>query len=249
MESKIIKNGKKEKILKGASYAGAAGVGSLGTMAYTSLVGDEGEAEFAPEAPTEVVGGATGGASVQSKPRMESGNDTIVAELTDEQVSELKAELREEIKQELLHDEGFISDVKQEVVATIIDEPIIPPVDGPVQPPVDPEVEVLDYATVTAPDGTTADIATMKIDGTHVAMIDEGQDGIADIMVVDTNGNQEFDNYDYVEDISMQGVQMHPLCEAARLRDEQLLANAGNEQIVEGGSDYINNADISDFVA
>lgn len=245
MENKTNKNGKKEKILKGVSYVGAAGVGALGAMAFTTPESNEVEAEVTPD---NIAVETSSGTSAQSKPQTEIGNDTIVAELTDEQVAKLKENLREEIKEELLHDEDFIHDVRQEIVAEL-DDPAQSTTDGQTQSSGNPEIEVLDYATVTAPDGSTADIATMKVDDTHVAMIDVDQDNFADVMVIDSNHNLQFDQDDYAQDVTGQGMAMSPLCEAAEQRDSEILAGDGEPIESTDDMDFVNNADTTNFLA
>jgi len=238
------KSGKKKKFLKGAAYAGAAGTGALGTMAFTTHGKSETKAEINPDEANDIVVETN---DTPASHQHGNDNDTIVAELTDEQVAELKedlrTELRDEIKQELLHDENFIQDVKDEIVADL-DPKQEPTSDNP-----QPEIEVLDYSTVTVPDGSTADIATMKIEGTHVAMIDVDQDNFADVMVVDTNQNQQFDQGDEEQDITGQGVSMHQFCEAAEQRDCELLAGDGEPIENTDSTDFVNDADTTEFLA
>lgn len=231
------KNAKTEKILKGASYVGAFGAGALGTMAFTTPSHNDtaSDTEAATNGKDDFVIETTPDASTTQS----TNDDTVVATLSDEQVDELKAELREEIKQELLNDEEFMGEVKEEILARIDPEPIIPPHD--------PEIEVLDYGTVTNDDGTTATVATLKVDGTHMAAIDGDDDGEVDVLIVDTNNNQVIDESDYIADVRGQGILMEPLCEAAEQRDAELLAGNGNPIENTDHLDYNNSADTTDF--
>ena len=108
-----------------------------------------------------------------------------------------------------------------------------------------PDVQVLDYQTITGADGQQMDAALVNISGNHALIVDADRDGVADALVADANNNGQIDN-DEVVDISMHQLSMSDLQAAANpdpAADPNVMAqNAYN-------SDYENNANVDDYMA
>lgn len=110
-----------------------------------------------------------------------------------------------------------------------------------------PDVQVLDYQTITGADGQQMDAALVNISGNHALIVDADRDGVADALVADANNNGQIDN-DEVVDISMHQLSMSELQAAANPDpvadpDPNVMAqNAYN-------SDYENNANVDDYMA
>ena len=98
------------------------------------------------------------------------------------------------------------------------------------------EVEVTDYQTITYDDGSQVDVAVINVDGQDMIVADVDMDGKADIIAADLNGNNQLDA-DEIIDVTGEGISMATF-EAAVAVNELAQAN-----------DYINNADVSDFIA
>lgn len=105
------------------------------------------------------------------------------------------------------------------------------------------EVQVLDYQTVTTPDGQTADVAVLS-DGTNQAVvIDADQDGIADVIAADLNHDGLISDNEIV-DIQDQNIAMQPMQEAAGSMPgsgDMMAQNASYEP------DYVNDANVDGF--
>lgn len=110
-----------------------------------------------------------------------------------------------------------------------------------------PDVQVLDYQTITGADGQQMDAALVNISGNHALIVDADRDGVADALVADANNNGQIDN-DEVVDISIHQLSMSELQAAANHDpvadpDPNVMAqNAYN-------SDYENNANVDDYMA
>lgn len=112
-----------------------------------------------------------------------------------------------------------------------------------------PEVQVLDYQTVTGADGQQMDAALVNIAGNQALIVDADLDGVADALVADANNNGQIDN-DEVMDISEHHLMMSELQAAVNTdpatdpaADPNVMAqNAYN-------SDYENNANVDDYMA
>lgn len=110
-----------------------------------------------------------------------------------------------------------------------------------------PDVQVLDYQTITGADGQQMDAALVNISGNQALIVDADRDGVADALVADANNNGQIDN-DEVVDISMHQLSMSELQAAANPdpvadSDPNVMAqNAYN-------SDYENNANVDDYMA
>lgn len=108
-----------------------------------------------------------------------------------------------------------------------------------------PDVQVLDYQTITGADGQQMDAALVNISGNQALIVDADRDGVADALVADANNNGQIDN-DEVVDISIHQLSMSELQAAANpdpAADPNVMAqNAYN-------SDYENNANVDDYMA
>lgn len=127
-------------------------------------------------------------------------------------------------------------------------EPEPDPTPGPNVMPastLSPDVQVLDYQTITGADGQQMDAALVNISGNQALIVDADLDGVADALVADANNNGQIDN-DEVVDISMHQLSMSELQAAANpdpAADPNVMAqNAYN-------SDYENNANVDDYMA
>ncbi len=127
-------------------------------------------------------------------------------------------------------------------------EPEPDPTPGPNVMPastLSPDVQVLDYQTITGADGQQMDAALVNISGNQALIVDADRDGVADALVADANNNGQIDN-DEVVDISMHQLSMSELQAAANpdpAADPNVMAqNAYN-------SDYENNANVDDYMA
>ena len=101
---------------------------------------------------------------------------------------------------------------------------------------VEPEVEVLECGTVTNDDGSQMDVAVVSVNGEEVGVIDVNQDGVADVMAADVNGNGTIDQGE-IADVSSEGIQMQPL------QDQYLAQNDPALQ----GPDYVNDGDVTSY--
>lgn len=110
-----------------------------------------------------------------------------------------------------------------------------------VQPtsPTESEVAVLGYETVTNDDGSQMDVAVVSIDGQQAIIADIDMDGNADVIAADANANGYLDNNEFV-DVSGQGLTMAPFQDACMEDDHSLIAQ---------NSDYVNDADVTDYMA
>lgn len=114
-----------------------------------------------------------------------------------------------------------------------------PPVEDPVkpEPPVEePEIIIEGCEVVVNPDGTMMEVAAMTIDGTAAMIIDGDMDGVADVIAVDMNGNEMLDEGELM-DVSEDGMSM------AMFREQDYTLTAQTED------DYVNNADVDDYMA
>lgn len=113
-------------------------------------------------------------------------------------------------------------------------DPIVP------EPPVEPDVQVMGYETVTNEDGSQMDVAIVAVDGQPVIVADLDRDGIADVIAADENQNSILEEHE-IHDVSGEQLAMQPLQEAAGM-------NTG-DAIVQNEPDYINNANVDDYMA
>lgn len=110
-----------------------------------------------------------------------------------------------------------------------------------------PDVQVLDYQTITGADGQQMDAALVNISGNHALIVDADRDGVADALVADANNNGQIDN-DEVVDISMHQLSMSELQAAA---NHETVADPDPNVMAQNAynSDYENNANVDDYMA
>lgn len=104
--------------------------------------------------------------------------------------------------------------------------------------PVEPEVEVLDYETISNDDGSQTDLAVVSFHGQEMGIYDVNQDGIADLLAVDENNNQHIEDNE-IHDISSEDLSMQAL------HDDYIAQNDPSMQ----GPDYINDGDVDNYMA
>ena len=109
------------------------------------------------------------------------------------------------------------------------------------EPRPESEIEVVSYETVTNEDGSQIDVAVVNAQGQAVMIADVDQNGVADIMAADLNNNGQLDNGEIV-DVSDQNIAMQPLQDAANMNGNNMVAQTGEP-------DYINDANVDDYIA
>ena len=109
------------------------------------------------------------------------------------------------------------------------------------EPRPESEIEVVSYETVTNEDGSQIDVAVVNAQGQAVMIADVDQNGVADIMASDLNYNGQLDNGEIV-DVSDQNIAMQPLQDAANMNGNNMVAQTGEP-------DYINDANVDDYIA
>ena len=109
------------------------------------------------------------------------------------------------------------------------------------EPRPEPEIEVVSYEPVTNEDGSQMDVAVVNAQGQAVMIADVDQNGLADIMASDLNYNGQLDNGEIV-DVSDQNIAMQPLQDAANMNGNNMVAQTGEP-------DYINDANVDDYIA
>ena len=100
----------------------------------------------------------------------------------------------------------------------------------------EPDIIVEGCEVVVNPDGTMMEVAALSIDGHEAMIIDGDMDGMADVMAVDMNGNNIVDENE-VLDVSEDGLAM------AAFREQDYTLTAQTDD------DYVNNADVDDYMA
>ena len=114
-------------------------------------------------------------------------------------------------------------------------EPMSEPISIPTP---EPEIEVVAYDTVVNEDGNKMDVAVINIDGQSVAFIDVDMDNVADVYVMDANGDNMLEEEEFVP-----------------IRDYSLSMVPFRETVYPGENwmaqedDYINDANVDDFMA
>ncbi len=108
----------------------------------------------------------------------------------------------------------------------------------------DPNVSVLAYQTVTNEDGSLSDVALVDVNGQSMVVVDGDRDGLADVMAADVNGNGVLDDGE-LYDLSDQNVEM------SVFQDAYLAGQNGGGYIEAQaeGPDYVNNADVDNYMA
>lgn len=107
-------------------------------------------------------------------------------------------------------------------------------------------VTVVSYETVTNEDGSQMDVAAVVINGQETVIVDVDQDGLADIMAIDMDGNGTITENE-IANIQEENIHMQDLAQAANqthfIEDPTLVADAG------GMPDYTNDADVAGYMA
>lgn len=109
------------------------------------------------------------------------------------------------------------------------------------EPRPESEIEVVSYETVTNEDGSQMDVAVVNAQGQAVMIADVDQNGVADIMASDLNYNGQLEHGEIV-DVSDQNIAMQPLQDAANMNGNNMVAQTGEP-------DYINDANVDDYIA
>ncbi|MDY4628325.1 MAG: hypothetical protein SO440_05410 [Prevotella sp.] len=109
------------------------------------------------------------------------------------------------------------------------------------EPRPESEIEVVSYETVTNEDGSQMDVAVVNAQGQAVMIADVDQNGLADIMASDLNNNGQLDNGEII-DVSDQNIAMQPLQDASNMNGNNMVAQTGEP-------DYINDANVDDYIA
>ena len=109
------------------------------------------------------------------------------------------------------------------------------------EPRPESEIEVVSYETVTNEDGSQIDVAVVNAQGQAVMIADVDQNGVADIMASDLNYNGQLEHGEMV-DVSDQNIAMQPLQDAANMNGNNMVAQTGEP-------DYINDANVDDYIA
>lgn len=126
----------------------------------------------------------------------------------------------------------------------IIPEPMPEPTPEPIPEPIptpipEPEIQVLGYERVLNNDGSQMDVAVINIAGQDAVVVDGNIDGTADVIAIDVNGNGMVDDGE-IMDVSGQGIPMQPFQQEVMQPEPVFIAQ---EQ------DYVNNADVHEFMA
>ena len=104
----------------------------------------------------------------------------------------------------------------------------------------EPDLLVLGYETVTGENGEQADLALVSMEGQEMVIADVDMDGEADLVASDLNGDGTLSNDEFM-DVSGQGLAMATFQDYTMMEDGHALM-AQNE-------DYINNADVDEYMA
>lgn len=111
------------------------------------------------------------------------------------------------------------------------------------------DIHVYSYETVTADDGSQADVAVIGVNGQAVVVADTTMDGYANFAASDTNGNGQIEDNEIV-DVSGQGIAMQPFHDAAPEATANVDPGADPDNtIASNDPDYINDGNVDDFMA
>ena len=150
-----------------------------------------------------------------------------------------------------LHDANADSDFFNDEPIDLTNENITMPTshDEPVALD-DPNVVLIDVETDVEIDGNTVDVATIDLEGDVAFMVDANQDGEANFIVPDVNQNSQLDTEDIevasaadvIIDVTDQGMAMP---EPIDVVDDSAIAMNDDMEM----DDYINDANVDDFIA
>lgn len=108
-----------------------------------------------------------------------------------------------------------------------------------------PEVEVLAYETVQVDGDLAVDVSVVNIDDDeNVLVADVDRDGIADYIAMDVDGDMQLDEDEFLN-VSNEGISMTELQDAYESKELYLNDNG----LSDSNSDYVNDADVDDFLA
>lgn len=218
----------------------AAGVGAVAGAASASFIPRDSEGVENQEADEAQVVGT-------EQPQPQASNDdheeVYAQRASEESQPEVHAEVVDHVS------DGPIHEPKPE---PIHEDPIIEP--DPDEPEPAPDIQVIDYDTVTLENGHQADIATLSVDGRGVVVEDTTMDGYANAIATDANGNGQIEDNE-IHDVTGQGISMQPFKEEAGLID-----NPNNPGVVHhsdpsgtlanlDGPDYINDGNVDNYLA
>ncbi len=102
------------------------------------------------------------------------------------------------------------------------------------------EIEVMAYETVTDEYGNEMDVALLDVDGQQVMLFDVDKDGTADVMVADANSDNMIDDNEIV-DVVDYNISMDTF--------EKEMGNDYTNESLAYNDDYVNDADVTDFMA
>lgn len=212
MEENIDKKpaGKKENVVTGAATAAGSALGAATVIGAEILMPDEAEAQ-----------------TVDSEVETIDEQDNVAERA---HVETAKPEPQATVNAHSVSNHHATHHVQEE---PDIEEPA-----EPVDIEVDPEVEVLEYSTVTAEDGTQIDMAIVSEDGEERAYYDINEDGYADLMVQDINNDQEISD-DERFNVQDQHIEMQ------QYEDQYIAQNDPDQQ----GPDYVNDGDVEAYMA
>lgn len=110
---------------------------------------------------------------------------------------------------------------------------------APVEEPVaGPEMELIAYERVEDEKGNQMDMAAVSIEGEHAVLVDYDLDGQADVLIADLNGDGRVTE-DELVDLAQNGIDI-------------VMPGADSDMLLADNSmddDYINNADVDDYMA
>lgn len=115
------------------------------------------------------------------------------------------------------------------------------------------EIEVIDYQTLTAADGSQLDVAAVSVNGQVSVIADTTMDGYANVLITDTNGNGNIEDGEAV-DITDQHVSMQPFHDAVHgdVVTTDPTDNIGaqpDDTLASNGPDYTNDGNVDEFMA
>ena len=101
-----------------------------------------------------------------------------------------------------------------------------------------PDVVVVDYGSVANDDGSQMDVAVVSIDGRENYLVDVDQDGTADVLMADINGDGRIDEAEMMN-VEEEGIAMATF-QTEILADQPMLASK---------NDYVNDANVDEYMA
>ena len=102
------------------------------------------------------------------------------------------------------------------------------------------EIEVMAYETVSDDYGNEMDVALLDVDGQQVMLFDVDKDGTADVMVADANSDNMIEDNEIV-DVVDYNISMDTF--------EKEMGNDYTNESLAYNDDYVNDADVTDFMA